>query len=194
MPLCNKCTTNAVSLSITNHLSVTPHHSLTHTSQTLPLRPVGSKYYDNMESYASRLQDNCHAEDPLCCTTGTNGLAHLSYFNLETSNAAVQFVKQKYAEIAGSSASAYAATVTVSSAKSCVSIFGNNTPSTTGAGATTTGGPSPTSTGTGAASSGASRTSSTAPASATGGACRAVVAGQAVGALAAALCAGSLLM
>jgi hypothetical protein len=119
----------------------------------------------------------------------------LSYFNLETSNAAVQFVKQKYAEIAGSSASAYAATVTVSSAKSCVSIFGNNTPSTTGAGATTTGGPSPTSTGTGgAASSAASRTSSTAPASATGGACRAVVAGQAVGALAAALCAGSLLI
>lgn len=47
------------------------------------------------QEYAGRLQEWCHEQDPVCCSTGFNFLEHIKYFTPEMGRKAVAFVKER---------------------------------------------------------------------------------------------------
>jgi hypothetical protein len=49
-----------------------------------------------MQFYADRLDEYCDAQDPVCCSSGANILAHLGYFNSQNSGAIANYVSAKF--------------------------------------------------------------------------------------------------
>nr|POE89880.1 putative cutinase [Quercus suber] len=79
-----------------------------------------------MDFYADRLQDWCAAADPICCKTGNNIQAHLSYWSDQTTNTAVQFVENHASNAA--SASASSPSTTTSAASTTTSVISSSVP------------------------------------------------------------------
>lgn len=50
-----------------------------------------------MDFYADRLDEYCDAQDPVCCSSGNNILAHLGYFDTDNANAIASYVAAKAA-------------------------------------------------------------------------------------------------
>ncbi|KAF1818919.1 uncharacterized protein K489DRAFT_384414 [Dissoconium aciculare CBS 342.82] len=49
-----------------------------------------------MQFYADRLDEYCDPQDPVCCSSGANILAHLSYFTPQNSDAIANYVAAKF--------------------------------------------------------------------------------------------------
>ncbi|KAK3642097.1 hypothetical protein LTR56_010968 [Elasticomyces elasticus] len=61
---------------------------------TAPLA-LKSPYSTSMQVYFDRLEEWCDADDPICCSTGNDIQAHLSYWSTNTTDTVVQFVQGK---------------------------------------------------------------------------------------------------
>ncbi|KAK4926550.1 hypothetical protein LTR49_006484 [Elasticomyces elasticus] len=59
---------------------------------TAPLA-LKSPYSTSMQVYFDRLEEWCDADDPICCSTGNDIQAHLSYWSTNTTDTVVQFVQ-----------------------------------------------------------------------------------------------------